>query len=373
MRTHIDRGIFLAVIFLIGLGLVQVYSSGFIFAIEKYDDGLFFVRRQFLFSILGIISLLIFAYMPSALLKKSIPFIFAAAAIGVAATFIPGVGVKVGGAHRWLNLAMGLRFEPSELLKVMFPLTVSLLITTEIKKPIYWFLALVGLFVPLVLVLKQPDFGTFAICSIVLFSILFANGLKWRYVTAAMTLGAAAFYFLIMNEGYRRARLAAFLNPWADPEQKGFQVIQSMLSFYSGGLTGAGLGQGQGKLFFLPEAHTDFTLAVLGEEIGFIGVFCVLMIFAFLIFRGLQVAVHAKSQFQQLAVAGLTLNLALSTFINAGVAMGLLPTKGLAMPFLSYGGSSLVCTCIAIGIILNFERQSRMPASLKNFTGYKIK
>ncbi|MEK6556559.1 MAG: putative peptidoglycan glycosyltransferase FtsW, partial [Bdellovibrionota bacterium] len=338
MRTHVDRGIFLAVIFLIGLGLVQVYSSGYIFAIEKYDDGLYFVRRQFIFSILGIISMLVFAYIPAGLLKKSLPFLFGAAAIGVAATFIPGVGIKVGGAHRWLNLTMGMRFEPSEFLKVMFPMMVALLATTESKRPSFWFFSIAGLFIPLVLVLKQPDFGTFAICSIILFSILFANGLKWRYVTAAVALGAGAFYFLIINEGYRRARLAAFLNPWADPEQKGFQVIQSMLSFYSGGLTGAGLGQGQGKLFFLPEAHTDFTLAVLGEEIGFIGVFCVLMLFAFLIFRGLQVAVHAKSRFQQLAVTGLTLNLALSTFINAGMSMGLLPTKGLAMPFLSYGG-----------------------------------
>lgn len=372
MRVHIDRGIFLAVIFLIGLGLVQVYSSGYIFAIEKYDDGLFFVRRQFFFSLLGVTALLIFAYLPEKWLKWAIPVLFVTAVCGIAATFIPGVGVKVGGAHRWLQLPMGLRFEPSELLKVSFPLVIAWLATQENRSPQFWLAAVAAIFLPLVLVLKQPDFGSFAICSLVLFTILFAHGLKWRYVVGAVSLGAAAFYFLIMNEGYRRARLAAFLNPWADPEQKGFQVIQSLLSFYSGGLTGTGLGQGQGKLFFLPEAHTDFTLAVLGEEMGFVGVFSVLALFSFLIFRGLQVAVQSKNQFQQLAVVGLTVNLALSTFINAGVAMGLLPTKGLAMPFLSYGGSSLLCTSIAIGIILNFERQSRLAKS-KNFSGYKIK
>lgn len=374
MRTPIDRSLFLAVIFLVGLGLVQVYSSGFIFAIEKYDDGLFFVRRQFLFSALGLISLLTFAYLPQAWVKKVALALFAVAFLGLIATFIPGVGVKVGGAYRWLNLPFGFRFEPSELLKATFPIIAASLITQE-KSTKQSILGFLFLFAPLIFALKQPDFGTFAICSLVFFSILFANGLKWRYFAAALTAGVAAFYFLIMNEPYRRARLVAFLNPWADPEQKGFQVIQSLLSFYSGGLTGSGLGQGQGKLFFLPEAHTDFTLAVLGEEIGFIGVFCVLMVFAFVIFRGLQIAAQSKSQFNQLAVTGLTLNLALSVFINAGVSMGLLPTKGLAMPFLSYGGSSLVCTCIALGFILNFERQMRQTSNANNktFSGYKIK
>lgn len=375
MRVHVDRGLFLAVIFLIGLGLVQVYSAGFIFAIERYDDGLYFVRRQVLFSLVAIIGLLIAAYMPWRWVEKWGWVLYAIAFFGVAATFVPGVGVKVGGAHRWLNLPMGIRFEPSELLKMSFPLVVAYLIATREKMreggTMFFFFQATIIFLPLVMMLKQPDFGSFAICTLVLFSLMFANGLKWRYVVTAFSAGAFAFYFLIVNEGYRMARLKAFLDPWADPEQKGFQVIQSMLSFYSGGLTGAGLGQGQGKLFFLPEAHTDFTLAVLGEEIGFIGVFVVLMIFAFVIFRGLQIAVRAKDTYSQIAAIGLTLTLALSTFINSGVTMGLLPTKGLALPFLSYGGSSLLCTCIACGFLMNIERESRIGG--KPFSGIKIK
>lgn len=350
MRVHIDRGLFLAVIFLIGLGLVQVYSAGFIFAIERYDDGLYFVRRQIIFSVIAIIALLVAAYMPWRWVEKWGWVVYALATLGVAATFVPGIGIKVGGAHRWLNFPFGIRFEPSELLKMSFPLVVAFLISKResAKGGSILFFAQAGvIFIPLILMLKQPDFGSFAICTVVLFALLFANGLKWRYVVTAFATGAFAFYFLIVNEGYRMARLKAFLDPWADPEQKGFQVIQSLLSFYAGGLTGAGLGQGQGKLFFLPEAHTDFTLAVLGEEIGFIGVFVVLMLFAFVIFRGLQIAVRSSDTFSQIAATGLTLTLALSTFINSGVAMGLLPTKGLALPFLSYGGSSLVCTCIA--------------------------
>lgn len=376
MRVHIDRGLFLAVIFLIGLGLVQVYSAGFIFAIERYDDGLFFVKRQFFFSILSITALLITAYLPWRWVEKWGWVAYLVATVGIAATFIPGVGVKVGGAHRWLNFPFGFRFEPSEVLKVAFPLVIAYIISTRERAKentaVSFLFQTAIVFVPLILMLKQPDFGSFAICTMVLFALLFANGLKWRYVVGAFSMGAAAFYFLIVNEGYRMARLKAFLDPWADPEAKGFQVIQSMLSFYSGGVTGAGLGQGQGKLFFLPEAHTDFTLAVLGEEIGFVGVFVVLMIFAFVIFRGLQIAVRAKDTYSQIAAIGLTLTLALSTFINSGVTMGLLPTKGLALPFLSYGGSSLLCTCIACGLLLNIERQTRLVGA-KSFTGYKIK
>lgn len=341
MRVHIDRGLFLAVIFLIGLGLVQVYSAGFIFAIERYDDGLFFVKRQVIFSLISIIALLVTAYMPWRLVEKWGWVVYLVATVGIMATFVPGIGVKVGGAHRWLNFPFGFRFEPSEVLKMSFPIVVAYVISAREKMrdgtATNFFFQAAVIFVPLVLMLKQPDFGSFAICTVVLFALLFANGLKWRYVVAAFSMGAFAFYFLIVNEGYRMARLKAFLDPWADPEAKGFQVIQSMLSFYSGGLTGAGLGQGQGKLFFLPEAHTDFTLAVLGEEIGFVGVFVVLMIFAFVIFRGLQIAARAKDTFSQIAAIGLTLTLALSTFINSGVTMGLLPTKGLALPFLSYG------------------------------------
>ncbi len=376
MRVHIDRGLFLAVIFLIGLGLVQVYSAGFIFAIERYDDGLFFVKRQVIFSLISIIALLVTAYMPWRLVEKWGWVVYLVATVGIMATFVPGIGVKVGGAHRWLNFPFGFRFEPSEVLKMSFPIVVAYVISAREKMrdgtATNFFFQAAVIFVPLVLMLKQPDFGSFAICTVVLFALLFANGLKWRYVVAAFSMGAFAFYFLIVNEGYRMARLKAFLDPWADPEAKGFQVIQSMLSFYSGGLTGAGLGQGQGKLFFLPEAHTDFTLAVLGEEIGFVGVFVVLMIFAFVIFRGLQIAARAKDTFSQIAAIGLTLTLALSTFINSGVTMGLLPTKGLALPFLSYGGSSLLCTCITCGLLLNIERQTRLNGA-RAFSGYKIK
>jgi cell division protein FtsW len=215
------------------------------------------------------------------------------------------------------------------------------------------------LIAPLFLVLRQPDFGTFFICCAVFIGVLFAFGLKWRYVIGSITVAIPSFYFLVMKVPYRRARILAFLDPWADPEQKGFQVIQSMLSIQSGGLTGAGLGQGQGKLFFLPEAHTDFTLAVLGEEMGFLGILVVLALYGYLVFRGLQITTRTERPFAKVLALGLSLTFALSVFINAGVVMGLLPTKGLTLPFLSSGGSSLVMSCFLFGLLLSVERVDR--------------
>jgi cell division protein FtsW len=158
-----------------------------------------------------------------------------------------------------------------------------------------------------------------------------------------------------MRVPYRRARILAFLNPWEDPEQKGFQAIQSMLSFHSGGFWGVGLGQGQGKLFFLPEAHTDFTLAVLGEEMGFVGFCSILLLYGFIVWRGFQVAFKTEDLFRRSVALGFSLIFAMNVFINSGVVMGLLPTKGLTLPFLSYGGSSLVTLCFMLGLLLNLE------------------
>jgi cell division protein FtsW len=337
------------------------------------------VRRQLLFAAMALIICLVTANMRWKWIEKYGFVFFAVSVAGVIATYLPGIGVKVGGAHRWLNFPGGVRFEPSELLKISFPLLLATLFVrhesaAKKKDGQKWqtlATSLASIAIPFVLLLKQPDFGSFAICTIVLFGLLFAFGLKWRYVIGMAGTAGAAFYLLIINVPYRAARLKAFLDPWADAEHKGFQTIQSLLSFYSGGVTGAGLGQGQGKLFFLPEAHTDFTLAVLGEEMGFTGVTIVLCLFAFLIFRGLQIAAAAKNDFSRLVALGITLTIALACFINSGVAMGLLPTKGLALPFLSYGGSSLICTCFGIGILLNIDRQTRVGNN-KSFSGLKV-
>ncbi|MFV3408388.1 putative lipid II flippase FtsW [Bdellovibrio bacteriovorus] len=357
MLRYLSSSLFLAIITLLGIGLVQVYSSSFIFAIESYGDGLFFFKRQLIFTILAMGVLVTTIHIPFRYIEKYGWALWLVATLGVLATFVPGLGVRVGGAIRWIQLPFGVRFEPGELLKIAFSVWFASLLCRQenFLGRVKWHWIFVALVAPMGLLLKQPDFGTFAIIVMVAVTLLFAFGLQWKYIIGAVAVMIPAFYFLVMSVPYRRARVLAFLDPWADPAQKGFQVIQSMLSFHSGGLTGAGLGQGQGKLFFLPEAHTDFTLAVLGEEMGFVGFVLILALYGFVVFRGMQIAVKAEEPFKRALALGLSVTFGLSVFINAGVVMGLLPTKGLTLPFLSYGGSSLVSLCFMFGLILNIE------------------
>ena len=364
--TRLDRGLLLAVFALIGIGLVQVYSSSLIFAIESRGDGLFFFKRQLFFAFIASAVLIITALTPYKLIQRFGWLLWPMAGIAVVGTMIPGLGVRAGGAARWLILPGGFVFEPSELLKISLSLLLATYFSTENQMFGTWNKPLRAalLIIPLVITLRQPDFGSFFICSAVFFSILFAFGLRWRYIVTTLAVAAPSFYFLVMNVPYRRARILAFLDPWKDPETKGFQVIQSMLSFQSGGIAGAGLGQGQGKLFFLPEAHTDFTLAVLGEEMGFIGFILVISLFGFLVVRGLQLAARTENPFSKVLALGLSMTFALGVFINCGVVLGLLPTKGLTLPFLSYGGSSLIMNCFLFGLLLNVDRSEKQGVSV---------
>lgn len=358
---------------LIGVGLVQVYSSSYIFAIESYGDGLYFFKRQLIFAAGALVVLLATAQIPVRTIQKYGWTLWVAATFLIAMTFVPGLGVRVGGALRWIQLPLGLRFEPGELLKIAFPLLFASLLRREdnFLGKVKWPWLVLMLAAPFVLLLKQPDFGTFAILTMVGFGLLFSFGLRWKYIAGALTFVVPAFYVLVMMVPYRRARVLAFLDPWADPEQKGFQVIQSMLSFSSGGLTGAGLGQGQGKLFFLPEAHTDFTLAVFGEEMGFVGFVLLLALYGFVVFRAVQIAMKSEDPFARAASLGLGLTFGLGVFINSGVVMGLLPTKGLTLPFLSYGGSSLLTFSFLFGLLLALEGSIENDAFASRFSRLK--
>ncbi len=371
MLKYLSSSLFLAIIALLGIGLVQVYSSSFIFAIESYGDGLFFFKRQALFAVLAFAVLIGTIHIPFRYIEKFGWVMWILATLGLVATFVPGLGVRVGGAIRWIQLPFGLRFEPAEILKISFSVLFASLICRKenFLGRVKWYWLVLGLVAPLLILLKQPDFGSFAIILMVGVAMLFAFGLQWKYIIAAFSVLVPAFYFLVMSVPYRKARVLAFLDPWSDPAAKGFQVIQSMLSFHSGGLTGAGLGQGQGKLFFLPEAHTDFTLAVLGEEMGFVGFALILALYGFVVFRGIQIAVKTEDTFKRSLVLGLSLTFGLSVFINAGVVMGLLPTKGLTLPFLSYGGSSLVALCFMFGLILNVENSLEDDPFARRFSG----
>lgn len=358
MLKPFSSPLLLALLALMGIGLVQVYSSSYVFATEEFGNGLFFFQRQFAYAGLGLFVLVGASMLPIEWIKKWAWLLWVGASVGILMTFVPGLGVRVGGSLRWLDLPFGFRFEPSELLKFSVGILFATLLTRResVLHRVHGFWILLAVLLPTFLLLKQPDFGSFALIFSVFFSLLFVFGLKWRYIAASVLVAIPTFYVLVMSKPYRRARVFAFLDPWADPETKGFQIIQSMLSFSSGGILGQGLGQGQGKLFFLPEAHTDFTMAVLGEEMGFIGYILILSLYAFIILRGFQIAIRCEDLFRKAAALGITLTFAFSVFINAGVVTGLLPTKGLTLPFLSYGGSSLVVMCLMFGLLLNIEK-----------------
>jgi len=355
--STLDKGFLLVLFTLLALGLVQVYSASFIFAQESYKDGLFFFKKQLMFTVIGLLILGLASHIRLKWVEKFGIWIWIASVVGILMTFIPGVGVKAGGAVRWIQFS-NVRFEPSELYKMSVPFLLAFFLSHEesIFGKWKWVGRVAVLAAPMALLLKQPDFGTVVICTTVILTTFFCFGLKGRYILALFAMAVPVFYFLVINVPYRYARLVAFVNPWQDPEKGGFQVIQSMLGLYSGGLTGTGLGQGMGKLFFLPEAHTDFTLAVLGEELGFVGIVLVLLLYGYLVFKGIQTSIYAPSRFTQVAALGITITFVLQVVINSGVVMGMLPPKGLTLPFLSYGGSSLLVTCFAFGLLLNIRR-----------------
>jgi cell division protein FtsW len=358
VRTRfLSSSLFLSLVTLFGIGLVQVYSSSFIFATESFSDGLYFFKRQFVFTILSLLVLIATSQIPFNLIRKWGWLVWPASFILLCATFIPHLGVRVGGAIRWIQLPFGIRFEPSEILKLALSFLFASLVCRHQNYlgKIKWGYLFFIIVIPFAVLLKQPDFGSFMIMLLVSVALLFTFGLNLKWLVATGFAALPALYFIVWHSPYRRARVQAFLDPWSDPAQKGFQVIQSMLSVHSGGLTGQGLGQGQGKLFFLPEAHTDFTMAVFSEEMGFMGLVVLLSLYAFVIFRGFQIVLKTQDLFKKTLGLGLILTFAFSVFINVGVVMGLVPTKGLTMPFLSYGGSSLMVLSFLFGILLNIE------------------
>lgn len=368
--------LFLAIFFLIGLGLVQVYSASSIFALENLGSPYAFFFRQSLFCIFGVAVLVAAAHVPLGFLQRWGWALWVLAGVGVLLTLIPGLGIRVGGSVRWLPTPFGVRLEPSEFLKVASILVVASALnlgsasaTSErnfVKLPFQlpWWGWFFGLLLPLIALLKQPDFGTFAIILLLSLSLLFAFGLKTRVLVGLLIAGLPVMGFLIWSASYRRARILSFLDPWKDPAQSGFQIIQSMLSFSSGGLFGTGLGQSQGKLFFLPEAHTDFTLAVFGEEWGFWGVVVLFLLYGFIVWKAFSLSLRSQISFDRVTSLGVGLFLGFSVLINAGVVLGLLPTKGLTLPLMSYGGSSLIACCLALGLLVGIEL--RTPLQEKN-------
>lgn len=351
-------------------GLVMVYSASSIIAFDKYEDPWFFFRRQLGFFAVGFLLMLCTISFNYQKLLKLGGYIIAFSLITVFAVHVPGVGHTVGGATRWLRLG-GVGFQPAEFAKIACIIYMAWALARKgeaVKSFKYGLLPMgfvAGVFA--VALLLQPDFGNAVLLVSLCGIMVFLAGGRIAYLIGTVLLCAPAVWFLIVGEGYRRRRLLAFLDPWADPHNTSYQIVQSFTAFFSGGLWGQGLGNGREKLHYLPEVHTDFIVAVVGEELGFFAVVALLLAFLVLVLRGYRVAARAPDKGGFLLAAGCTTFIGLQAILNFAVVMGVLPTKGLPLPFVSHGGSALIISFIACGLILSVARASGDQATGEKF------
>jgi cell division protein FtsW len=362
----IDLVLLMTVGAMVVFGLLMVYSSSYIFAQEKTGDGFSFIKKQILYALVGFGGLFGICRIDYRnWFKWAYPFLGVSIGLLIM-VLIPGVGTKVLGAQRWIRLGP-FGFQPGELAKFAIIVFGASQLARKSDRIHTVAAGIVSPFlVPLpamLLLLMQPDFGTTVMITVVLFTLMFLAGVPKRFLGGIILFGGTVGSWLALSTPYRRARVMTYLDPWKDPGGKGFQILQSLTGIHNGHFWGVGLGNGKEKLFYLPEAHNDFIFAVIGEELGFVGIVAVVVAFLYLIYRGLNIAFNCQKQYQDrfgmLLASGITLALGLQGFVNMGVVMGLLPTKGLTLPFISYGGSALMIDLFAVGVLLSVARGPR--------------
>jgi cell division protein FtsW len=363
--TPTQRRIVGMVIFFLLIGQIALFSATAVMGIQKHATEFYYVLRQSACALIGLALMVGVSRIPYQFWKKISYGLLASQIVMVAATHIGPFRHFALGATRWLKIGP-LLFQPSELAKVTVTIFFASLLARHKESPLTlkkWITNGIPILVALGLIFKQPDLGTTTLLVIVLVGMLFIAGIKLSYLVGFLGVGSLGFVFSIVHYAWRRKRLFAYLNPWADPQGTGFQTIQSFLSFHSGHLFGTGLGNGNSKLFFLPEVHTDFIFALIGEETGFIGTIILLVLFTYFCYLLFKVSLTAKDSFGCYLSFGLALSVALQIVVNLGGVTGLLPVKGLPLPFISWGRSALIVNLILMGILLNIvETSSIIPA-----------
>jgi cell division protein FtsW len=373
----VDVSLAATLVGLIAFGVVMVYSASAVYANRMYGDGSHFLIRQTIFAAIAFVVLATTSRIDIGLLRRfTYPILLIAVVLMVVVAL--GFGRSVGGATRWFRVGP-VNVQPAELAKLAMVLW---LVHSLAKKAHRVRTFSIG-FLPHVLVmgllmllcLAQPDFGSAVMIALLTFVVLFAAGAKAGYLLGGVLVALPIGYAAIASSPYRMRRITAFLEPFEHRQGAGYQITESLMSFGSGGWTGVGLGDGRQKLLFLPEAHTDFVSAIVGEELGFLGVATLCLAFVWVVLRGLRAAWRSHDEYAGYLAAGMTLFIGLQAFTNLAVAMGLLPTKGLALPFVSYGGSSLLVNAAAAGLILNVSRFAVEPAeeAAKSVTRKKMK
>jgi cell division protein FtsW len=367
---------------LLALGLVMVYSASIAMAEASSHTGYrawYFLARHALFLAVGLVAAFFAFQVPVKVWQRGAIWLFIGGAVLLALVLVPGIGKSVNGSRRWLSLVV-INIQPSEFMKLAVVLYAA---SYAVRKAAFLHAeqplrqTLLRGFAPLSavmvliggLLLLEPDFGAFVVIVAIAFAILFLGGLDWRLFTGLALLLPLALAAILVAAPYRVQRLTNFLDPWADPLNKGYQLSHSLIAFGRGEWFGVGLGSSVEKLLYLPEAHTDFLLAVIAEELGFIGVAAVIALFAWLLFRAYSIgrqAARLSRPFAALCAHGIGVWIGIQTFINMGVNMGVLPTKGLTLPLLSFGGSGIVINCIAVAVLLRIDYENRQI--LRGFT-----
>jgi cell division protein FtsW len=354
--------ILLASLLLTGFGVVSVYSASAIVAMERHQDSYFFLRRQTIFAILGILAMVGTMQIDYRQLQRWAPLSLLLTLILLGAVFVPMLGKEAGGAKRWLQIGR-FSFQPAEVAKLTLVLYLAYRLAIPQPgrgRPIRHYLHITGIIGALLLcTLLQPDLGTAVLLLGIAVIVLFIGGMPLRHLGVLLVVILPFLYLSLVYVGFRWRRLLAFWDPWSARLDAGFQIVQSLLAFGNGGVLGVGPGASKQKLFFLPEAHTDFVFAVIGEEFGFMGCSAILGCFGVLLWHGMAVAGRVQNLFARYLAVGITSMVLLQVVMNVAVVIGFLPTKGLPLPFVSYGGSSLVITLASVGILLGIS--ARLP------------
>lgn len=377
IRTY-DRLLLFTVLLLISFGALMIYSSTSVVnpIVAKGNVSQFYYFKRHLFTMVigGIVMIAAYSIRPSFYRKAAVPALVFSFFLLIL-VFFPYIGISAGGARRWIRL-WPTTFQPSELVK----LAMVIFLARYMSSPAYDTEKFSSFMKPLlvmvafqVVFLKQPDFGSTMSLAFLTFALLFVSGMKLRYIASVLVLAIPVIYKLVM-EPYRLRRITSFLDPWKDPMKSGFQLVQSFIALGSGGITGLGLGESRQKLSFLPASHTDFIFCLVGEELGIIGASILIALFLFLFVRGITIASRSKDRFIHYLSYGLTLMISLQALVNFAVVTGLVPTKGLPLPFVSYGGSALLVNMAAVGILLRISKGDDMqvPEEAKHIKARRV-
>lgn len=354
---HADLNIFLiSIVTLIIIGLIFIYSSSSIYALERTGSAHYYVKKQCFGLILGLIALMIARLTPISFIKRMSPVLFFISLILTACTFLPHIGERIHGSSRWISIG-GFGFQPSELIKISFILYLAYFLTKRMHRASSFthnfvpFLCILG--ITSILLLKQPDFGLTVTLAATACAMVFVAEFQTRHLIYTLLAMIPIVIALICLQPYRVQRILTFLNPWSDPQGAGFQIIQSLIAIGSGKISGVGISHSKQKFFYLPMQHTDFIFSIIAEETGFIGSCFLILLLCIMLYCGYRIAWQLSDPFCALATFGFVTLISLQSVINLTVATALAPTKGIGLPFVSYGNTALICHLIMIGLIIN--------------------